>query len=88
MSTALTFDPLGFNMEEVIAALPTQQTPSQSFVWLEAGEQKMASDRGANFSKLETLDDSTQQFKEVLADRLKPLHLSLYRAVCLSNRGS
>jgi hypothetical protein len=24
----------------------------------------------------------------VLADRLKPLHVSLYRAVCLSKRGS
>jgi serine/threonine protein kinase len=75
-------------LESVFAGLPTQQTSSQSFVWLQAGEQKMASDRGANFSKLETLDDSTQQFKEVLAERLKPLHLSLYRAVCLSNRGS
>ncbi len=75
-------------LESVFASLPSQQTPSQTFVWLEAGDQQMASVRGANFSKLETLDDSTQQLKEVLADRLKPLHLSLYRAVCLSNRGS
>jgi hypothetical protein len=80
--------PADVALESVFAALPTQQTPSQSFVWLEAGEQQMASNRGANFSKPETLDDSTQQFREVLAERLKPLHLSLYRAVCLSNRGS
>jgi len=80
--------PADVALESVFAALPTQQTPSQSFVWLEAGEQQMVSNRGANFSKPETLDDSTQQFKEVLADRLKPLRLSLYRAVCLSNRGS
>jgi tRNA A-37 threonylcarbamoyl transferase component Bud32 len=75
-------------LDSLFAGLPTQEAPSQTFVWLEPGEQQVASLRGPNFSKLETIDDSTQQLKEVLSERLKPLHLSLYRAVCLSNRGS
>jgi serine/threonine protein kinase len=75
-------------LESVFASLPPQQSsPSQAYVWLEPGEQQVATTRGANFSKLETLNDSTQQLKQVLAERLKPLHLSLYRAVSLSNRG-
>ncbi len=75
-------------LDSLFADLPTQKTSSQAYVWLEAGEQQVASTRGANFSKLETIDDSTQQLKEVLTERLKALHLSLYRAVCLANRGS
>ena len=35
MSTALTFDPLGFNMEEVIAALPTQQERDEFTLFIE-----------------------------------------------------
>jgi len=35
MSTALTFDPLGSNMEEVIAALPTQQERDEFTLFIE-----------------------------------------------------
>jgi len=35
MSTALTFDPLGSNMEEVIAALPTQQERDELTLFIE-----------------------------------------------------
>jgi serine/threonine protein kinase len=81
--------PDGIAMEALFAGLPAQPAlRSESFVWLESGGQQVASTRAPNFSKLQTLDDSTQQLKEVLAERLKPLHLSLYRAVCLSNKGS
>ena len=76
-------------LESVFADLPPQPaSSSQTLVWLEAGEQQLASTRSPNFSKLQTLDDSTQQMKQVLLERLKPLRLSLYRAVCVANRGS
>jgi serine/threonine protein kinase len=81
--------PDGIAMESVFAGLPAQPTlPSESFVWLEPGGQQVASTRQPNFSKLQTIDDSTVQLKQVLEERLKPLHLSLFRAVCLANRGS
>jgi serine/threonine protein kinase len=81
--------PANIAMDAIFAGLPPQQArQAHSFVVLEPGELKLAAKRSPNFSKLQTIDDSTQQLKQVLEERLKPLHFSLFRAICLSNRGS
>ena len=75
-------------LDRLLSGLPAQQIQqTETFVWLERGERYDTSGASPNFSKPQMINDATLRLKNLLEERLKP-HFAVFRAVCLSNRGS